>query len=572
MTGITPSASSATPLVYGSIQAKGPKQKMVVVMKDHHNNLIASGEIISRANYITKSHKEYYREILIVDDNKKFSKAYIKIGTIKAFQDTFKSIISKGILNKKDSQDAFFRSVMQHQGIDKFEQLNKLGMQIAISAGPKGEKSFTNYRLGKDQIFEVVSTIEKNKDTWIQEANAKGHWVKKTFNVSDPVWGEVKITVEIFPKTRQRLGDLGQIDIKMKHLGKGSLKNVHESFNYEKNKLHAGLYAKIDTDSTRTEEEIQAQTELIASFQAPDNKPHTKTTFAISKAVDVTHVIKPNKIYGKVKFTQPVFKAGSLSQVLSNGYLPNGQPLDSGIIKQFYIDVLISLSHMEKIGRVHRDVKDENIQVEYSKKLGRYVAKLADFDLSTKKNYDENASGTPAYAAPEIILVEGFDGRADLYSLGKVMSQQADPWWQKNADTGEWSIDFDKLIRIRSENTTPYKEPADHNSYPWFAWKMTHPDPNMRFQSAAEALSYYEKLPDPMAAGIDISAESQLEGNMEFWEQGDIPPEPEYTTYESQDEFVDDAVDEQNKTTQSESNISNKPLKEPEPRRNSMNF
>jgi len=87
-----------------------------------------------------------------------------------------------------------------------------------------------------------------------------------------------------------------------------------------------------------------------------------------------------------------------------------------------------SLEEAHVRGLVHRDIKPPNIH------LGRLglshdFVKVLDFGLVKSVKEDAVASmgtaagltpGTPAYMAPELVLGEPYDGRADLYALGCV--------------------------------------------------------------------------------------------------------------------------------------------------------
>ena len=88
-----------------------------------------------------------------------------------------------------------------------------------------------------------------------------------------------------------------------------------------------------------------------------------------------------------------------------------------------------SLGEAHEIGLIHRDIKPANI---YACRYGRETdwVKVLDFGM-VKRSADhtdrdpkltaENAvGGTPAYMAPEQVMGDAVDGRADLYALGCV--------------------------------------------------------------------------------------------------------------------------------------------------------
>lgn len=79
------------------------------------------------------------------------------------------------------------------------------------------------------------------------------------------------------------------------------------------------------------------------------------------------------------------------------------------------MDVASSLAVVHSRRLVHRDVTPRNVLCTAD---GR--AKLLDFGALTEMGVARDFAGTPAYAAPEAVLQQALDGRADLYSLGAV--------------------------------------------------------------------------------------------------------------------------------------------------------
>jgi serine/threonine protein kinase len=78
--------------------------------------------------------------------------------------------------------------------------------------------------------------------------------------------------------------------------------------------------------------------------------------------------------------------------------------------------VLQGLAYMEANRKIHRDIKPHNILLNT-----KGEAKLADFGISRDMEAAElrkTVIGTPYYLAPEVIKESGYDGRADIWSLG----------------------------------------------------------------------------------------------------------------------------------------------------------
>lgn len=80
-------------------------------------------------------------------------------------------------------------------------------------------------------------------------------------------------------------------------------------------------------------------------------------------------------------------------------------------------EILLGLSYLHAAGVIHRDIKSNNIM------LDRFSAraKIIDFDLSVQAACENEVKGTSCWMAPEVIMGEQYDGRADVWSLGITM-------------------------------------------------------------------------------------------------------------------------------------------------------
>ena len=83
--------------------------------------------------------------------------------------------------------------------------------------------------------------------------------------------------------------------------------------------------------------------------------------------------------------------------------------------------ILSALEHAHRAGVVHRDMKPANVMVTDGggvKIMDFGVARVCGAEHMTMDGY---VVGTPAYMAPEQVLAQEVDGRADLYSVGVVL-------------------------------------------------------------------------------------------------------------------------------------------------------
>jgi len=114
-------------------------------------------------------------------------------------------------------------------------------------------------------------------------------------------------------------------------------------------------------------------------------------------------------------YTMELVPGASLAQVVQQrGPLPVERTV------RLLAEALSALEHAHALGLVHRDLKPENMLIEPDGRL-----RITDFGLALALRGDRfggatSRSGTPQFAAPEQLLGEKVDQRADLYSLAAV--------------------------------------------------------------------------------------------------------------------------------------------------------
>ncbi len=156
-----------------------------------------------------------------------------------------------------------------------------------------------------------------------------------------------------------------------------------------------------------------------------------------------------------------------------------------------------ALGHAHQRGVVHRDVKPENVLI-----APNGAAQLMDFGLAhsqsaSRLTQEETLMGTPVYLAPEQILGQPVDGRADLYALGVILYELT---------AGRLPFMGDDVLGVLSQHLhTPPDSPRAHRAdlppaLDALIVRLLAKRPEDRPASAEEVRAVLESLWQPAAA------------------------------------------------------------------------
>jgi hypothetical protein len=126
------------------------------------------------------------------------------------------------------------------------------------------------------------------------------------------------------------------------------------------------------------------------------------------------------EVDGHLWITMDFVDGLNASDLIAQRY-PGGMPVE--LVIKIAGAVASALDYAHKQGLLHRDVKPANIIVAHADDDGDHRVLLADFGIA--RNIDDISGltatnmtvGTVAYAAPEQLMGEDIDGRADQYAL-----------------------------------------------------------------------------------------------------------------------------------------------------------
>lgn len=122
--------------------------------------------------------------------------------------------------------------------------------------------------------------------------------------------------------------------------------------------------------------------------------------------------IDHGKISGSLFLAMEYMEASNLKLLAAHN-----DPVLAENVAAILIDMALALEHVHDSGFMHLDFKPENILISRSGRL-----RLVDFDLARPrpdrpKKLSKNP-GTPAYMAPEQLLRQPIDHRADIFAFG----------------------------------------------------------------------------------------------------------------------------------------------------------
>ena len=188
-------------------------------------------------------------------------------------------------------------------------------------------------------------------------------------------------------------------------LGSGAMGTVYRATHLDTSRVVAlkSLHAHHVSEPT-TVERFRREARLASRL----GHPHIGGVFELVQAEDGRYLIALELVDGE-----------PLSAIMTMPLPPERVRLIAG-------QLLRGLEHAHALGLIHRDLKPDNVLVEW--RNGRDHARIVDFGIAivaegSPESVDRLTAngqiiGTPLYMAPEQAKGDAIDTRADLYSLG----------------------------------------------------------------------------------------------------------------------------------------------------------
>ncbi|KAG7499738.1 serine serine/threonine-protein kinase ULK1 isoform X1 [Solea senegalensis] len=165
-----------------------------------------------------------------------------------------------------------------------------------------------------------------------------------------------------------------------------------------------------------------------------NKKNLAKSQTLLGKEIKILKELKHENIVALLDFQETASSVYLVMEYCNGGdladYLHSKGTLSEDTIRVFLQQIAGAMKVLQSKGIIHRDLKPQNILLSYpagrKSHSNNTCIKIADFGFARYLQNNMMAAtlcGSPMYMAPEVIMSQTYDAKADLWSLGTIVFQ-----------------------------------------------------------------------------------------------------------------------------------------------------
>ncbi|KAM4635195.1 serine/threonine-protein kinase ULK1 [Polymixia lowei] len=165
-----------------------------------------------------------------------------------------------------------------------------------------------------------------------------------------------------------------------------------------------------------------------------NKKNLAKSQTLLGKEIKILKELKHENIVALLDFQETASSVYLVMEYCNGGdladYLHSKGTLSEDTIRVFLQQIAGAMRILQSKGIIHRDLKPQNILLSYppgrKSHSNNTCIKIADFGFARHLQNNMMAAtlcGSPMYMAPEVIMSQNYDAKADLWSIGTIVFQ-----------------------------------------------------------------------------------------------------------------------------------------------------